>query len=365
MKRGSRIVVGIVLLALIVGGVLIYEFVIRRGGSLADIGGSGEVVSVSGLIGTEKNNFLNNEEVQRILRRRYGLEVDFRGAGSIEMIDMDHTGIDFLWPSSEVAVELYQLRGGTARSRVIFNSPIVMYSWPDVVAALMEQGIVEVRDNAYFVSDFAGLVQLALSDTGWRDIGLDLFGRVTITSTDPTQSNSGSMFSGLVANILFGDVVAPAQLPEVLPDLLEVFRRQGRMEHSTGTLFRNYLERGMGAFPLVVGYENQIVEFSLQNPELWERAGRDRLRVLYPVPTVWSSHPLIALTESGRLLTEALEDEEIQDLAWTQHGFRTGLAGIDNDPGALGIDGIPRDITQIMRMPQPEVMQAIIDALES
>ena len=365
MKRSSRVALGIVVLLLVAGGVVVYQFVLGDGLSRP----TGPVTTVSGLIGTEKSDFLNNEEIQDILRRRYGIEIDFRGAGSLEMIDMDHTGLDFLWPSSEVAVELYKLRVGadSAGSRVVFNSPIVMYSWPPVVEAMVEAGLVEVRDNAYFLADFPGLIDLLLSDSTWQDVGVDvLYGALTIKSTDPTQSNSGNMFSGLVANILHdpqGRVVDSANLPSVLPDVVEIFRRQGGMPHSTGTLFRNYLERGMGEYPLIVGYENQIVEFSLQNPDLWEQTARDRLRILYPVPTVWSSHPLIALTDAGRELTNALEDEDIQNIAWNQHGFRTGFAGVVNDPSALGIDGMPQDITAIASMPQPEVMQAIVDAL--
>ena len=74
-----------------------------------------------------------------------------------------------------------------------------------------------------------------------------------------------------------------------------------------------------------------LVEFSLQNPKLWPKV-KDKVRILYPQPTVWSSHPLIILQEQAEGLIEALQDEEIQKIAWEQHGFRSGLAGQSRRP---------------------------------
>ena len=42
--------------------------------------------------------------------------------------------------------------------------------------------------------------------------------------------------------------------------------------------------------------------------------------MLYPVPTVWSAHPYIALNENGARAIDALMDEEIQQIAWEKHG---------------------------------------------
>jgi hypothetical protein len=136
----------------------------------------------------------------------------------------------------------------------------------------------------------------------------------------------------------------------------------GYQEHSTGILFEQYLQKGVGAYPLIVGYENQIVEFSLQNPQAWPKV-KDRMRILYPVPTVWSSHPLIAQTPAAGRLIEALKDPELQRLAWEKHGFRTGLLGVQNDPGILAIEGIPAEVTKIIAMPNPRVMQRITQEL--
>lgn len=352
--------VGFIILAVIVIAALLYQFVLREGAS-----GQGmlnrQADEIVGYIGSEKSNFLENPDVQELLRRKYRLSVDYRKAGSIEMIDMDHSGMDFLWPSSSVALELYQLRHGSgAKSEAIFTSPIVFYSWDAVVDALVSAGIARQESGGHYEADVEQMVRLVLDGVQWEQINLDdLWGGVTITSTDPTRSNSGNLFSGLVANILYGGIVDETTVDDVLDDTLQVFRLQGYMQHSTGTLFERYLEQRMGSFPVIVGYENQIAEYRVQYPEAWA-ANRSEMRIVYPVPTVFSEHPLIALNDAGERLIEALQDEEILALAWEQHGFRTGP---ENDPEALGIEGIPRSVTKIIRMPVPGVMERIINEL--
>ncbi|MBK8022992.1 MAG: hypothetical protein IPK19_16605 [Chloroflexi bacterium] len=62
---------------------------------------------------------------------------------------------------------------------------------------------------------------------------------------------------------------------------------------------------------------------------------RSQICIIHPTPTVWSSHPLIARTAAGKQLLAALKDEELQRIAWEQHGFRSGLLGVQNDPAIL------------------------------
>jgi hypothetical protein len=314
--------------------------------------------------------FLENAEVQNILRKKYGLEVDYTKAGSIEMVKEAHSeDIDFLWPSSQVALELFKMnqQSRLIKNEVIFNSPIVLYSWDIVTDALIKIGIVEKIADSYYIVDFPGLINLVVEDKKWSDIGLDaLYGNISIVSTDPTKSNSGNMFSGLLANMLYkeGDIINEQALPQVLPTIRLIFTKLGFMEHSSSDLFQAYLTKGVGDKPIIVGYENQIVEFSLEHEKLWPKV-KEKVRILYPRPTVWSSHPLIILQEKAESLITALQDEEIQKLAWEKHGFRTGLIGVQNDPKVLDIAGIPAEITQVIPMPSPVVMDNIIMTLQS
>jgi hypothetical protein len=355
--------IGIVILAVIVIAALAYYFFGRPD---ADRSGGGllnrRLTTVTGYIGSEKSGFLDDPEVKEILEDRYGLMVDYRRAGSIEMIDLPRENMDFLWPSSQVALELYKLRGGASlASETVFTSPIVLYSWTDVAGALERAGLVTKGGQGQVEADIAGLLEQVLGGATWASVGLnELYGPMVITSSDPTRSNSGNLWAGLVANLAYGGVVGIDGLDQVIGDVKRVFAMQGYMEHSTGTLYEQYLTKGMGAYPLVVGYENQMVEFALQYPDIWKSV-KDLMSVIYPVPTVYSEHPLIALTDGGKVLIEALQDPDVMSLAWTRHGFRTG---IENDPAELGIPGIPRRVTQIIRMPVPAVMDRIVNELQ-
>lgn len=322
--------------------------------------------TLKGLIGGEKTGLLDDQEVQKIMTQKYGITLDYSKAGSIEMVQGDTTKYDFLFPSSQVAVDIYKSLPNKPllKTETIFNSPIVLYSWDKVTDALIKEGIVKKSDSAYYIVNFPKLVNLVNQGKKWSDIGLpELYGKITITSTDPTKSNSGNQFAGLLANILNGDVVDETTVQKVLPTVKQFFARIGYMESSSSDLFEEYLRTGMGAKPIIVGYENQIIEFAEDNKDVWPQV-KDRIRILYPVPTVWSAHTLMVLKPEAKPLITALSDKEIQRIAWEKHGFRTGLAGATNDPKKLKVAGIPQGINQVVPMPNPKVMETIINSLK-
>lgn len=324
-------------------------------------------VMTTGLIGGEKQGFFDDENVQKILKSKYGIDVHYNKAGSIDMITGDTTKEDYLFPASQNELEMFKAAKGKqlVKSETMFNSPLVFYSWDNVTEALIKQDIVHKINNSYYSADMSKMLKLMQENKKWSDIGLtDFYGKIGVGCTDPTKSNSGNMFAGLLANMINnGDVVDDNTVDKVMPDLKNIINKLGYMPSSSGDIFSQYLKTGAGANPIIVGYENQIIEFSEQNPEIWNQV-KDRIRIIYPTPTVWADHPLLALNDKGSQLITALEDKEIQDIAWKKHGFRTGIAGAHNDPKTLKITGIPTTIDKVMPMPKPNVMQKIIDNLK-
>jgi hypothetical protein len=134
------------------------------------------------------------------------------------------------------------------------------------------------------------------------------------------------------------------------------------MESSSSDLFDQFLKTGMGAKPLIAGYESQLLEFAVQEPETWEQIKGD-IVLVYPTPTVWSSHVFIALDEAGALGIDALLDEEVQRLAWEKHGFRTNVYLAASSAEAFGVQGLAPEITRVMPMPDYQTMRQIIDGL--
>ena len=321
------------------------------------------ITEINGYVGGEKIGLLEDEEVQKILKDRYKLSIDYARAGSIDMITADATGRDFLFPSNQTALELYrQINGDPVKSEIILNTPIVLYTRSAVAQGLVDSGLASMSGGVYTV-DIAKLTEAIEAGMTWADIGLpQLYASIAVGTTDPTKSNSGNMFAGLLANTLCGGVADESNLNEILPRLQNIFQKLGYMESSSSDLFDQFLKTGMGAKPLIAGYESQLLEFAVENPDTWEQIKED-IVMMYPTPTVWSSHVYIALDEVGTAGIDALLDEEIQRLAWEKHGFRTGVYDTPADIEHFGVSGIADEITQVAPMPDANTMDRIIKAL--
>lgn len=315
--------------------------------------------------GSEKSGLLHDPEFISIMQERYGLTINGVKMGSLEMSEGGLDGVDGLWPSSELAALVFKRRHPSANGKQqnIFNTPIVFYSWPDIVDALQQEGVVQKRGKTT-VADTAAFLRLMEQGRPWKEMGLPRQnGVVSVQSTDPTKSNSGFLMAGLMAVILNdGAVPDTVALQGLLGRIDAVYKRMGYMENSTGILFDKYIKQGQGAFPVIAAYESLIIEFYKAHPDYQEQI-KKLVRVVLPEPTVWSEHPYIALTTAGERLLTALQDPEIQELAWQRYGFRSGVMGIDNDPAILAEIGLPERIESVTPLPSPEVMDAILQEL--
>ena len=360
----NRVVIGIVLLLVIVGGVIALD---RIGFDSFTRTKRPDAISVKFLVGGEKSEFIRNPKVVKILKDRYGITMDGRKAGSIEMVtNKPDADIDALWPSNEIAMELYQHRfGQPAEDDLVFNSPIVFYTWRPIADAFAKSGLVKVAGGTHYTIDTQKLIALIQAGSDWKSLGVEeLWGNATIQSTDPTRSNSGNMFSGLLANMLAGGKVATvADVDSNAKAIQSFFKQMGYMESSSGDIFRKYLDTGIGAKPIIVGYENQLIEFYIAN-ERYRDLIEKEVVTLYPLPTFWASHPIIALNDKGKRFAKALLDEDIQSLAWSEHGFRSGLKDRVTDTDAVAIKGLAPTVTSVMPMPNASVMERIIKLLD-
>jgi ABC-type Fe3+ transport system substrate-binding protein len=303
-----------------------------------------KTIVLRGSIGGEKSALLADPAFATLLKARYGLVLETDKRGSLEMVtDSTTTGKDFLWPSSSVALALYKDSGKPlVASENVLNSPLVLYTWAKVAETLERQKL-----------DFPKLVAAAESSKSWKELGLpELYGKVVLYTTDPVKSSSGNLYAGLLQTVL-GEGSAGK--------IKALIAAQGFQESSSDTLFAQYISRGIGDKPLIIGYEAQLIDFARTSPEKYATQ-KAQLRVIYPKPTVWSSHPVLALTENGKKLIAALQDPEIQKLAWERHGFRSAT-GVVNDPKACGVENVPATIESVVPVPDSKHMQALLDAL--
>jgi len=330
-----------------------------------------ETTTLVAFIGGEKRQFVEDPKVQEILADAHGLKLDARKAGSIEMVTEPailSQKPDLLWPGSQIAAEIGKLHGlKTLKDDIIFSTPIVLFSWAPIADALVRQGIAErvAGSDVAFRVNTRALAEKIRARAKWSDLGVaDIYGTVMVFSTDPKRSNSGNQYATLLAMMLAGGDSDPGAIRAVLPDVAAIFRRMGYMEGSSFDLFEQYIRTGMTAKPIIAGYENQLIEFAAENPDIWKQVAGQPIRpvILYPEPTVFASHPALALTERGVRAVDALRDGKLLDIAWVRHGFRSGLAATA-DPSRLPFPGVPATVPQVIPSPSPAVVEEIVDAV--
>lgn len=328
--------IGLILLLVVIGATALL--------TLKKPGNAPTTLVLRGYIGGEKSTLLADPAFVQLLKERYGLVLETDKRGSLEMVtSADTNDKDFLWPSSAAALTLYKDSGKRlVASENVLNSPLVLYTWAKVADTLERQKL-----------DFPKLIAAAEAGKTWKDLGLpELYGKVVLYTTDPVKSSSGNLYAGLVQTLLGEGSTGKVRA---------LIAAQGFQESSSDTLFTQYVSRGIGDKPLIVGYEAQLIDFARTSPEKYA-AQKAQLRVLYPKPTVWSSHPILALTENGKKLIAALQDPEIQKLAWERHGFRSATGAL-NDPKACGVEGVPTTIESVVPVPDSKHLQILLDAL--
>jgi hypothetical protein len=321
---------------------------------------------VHGLIGSEKEAFFADPNVKAALARQHlSVSVEKAGSRAIAHGFNPHRD-DFGFPSGAPAAAELKTLARAPETFTPFYTPIVIASWRPIAHILETNHIVAERDNNYYITDLPALLKLMQQHARWKDLaGSDAFPTnkaVLVNSTDVRTSNSAAMYLALTSYVVNGQAVveSQAQADAVLPQMTELFLRQGFQESSSAAPFEDYLALGMGKTPMLVAYESQMVAFWLAHPE---RLQGDMV-MMYPVPTVFSKHVLVPFNEKGRRLGAVLErDPQLQDLAH-QYGFRTG--GNTKGPEVWEKQGIhtPPVVVDVIDPPTHEWLEKMITAIE-
>ena len=241
--KNNKMIIGIILFVLLIGAIIFIK-------NFSDNEGinplSTKLTTVYVATGGGKEDFLNDKDVKKILRRKYKLNVVFDtwsngktitlpliresvGLGNSSIISelskkdnkasINTEGVskyDALFTSDQRFYDYYKLspnkdKGESDRYTVLdggltLNTPIVIYSWDKVVDALIKEKIVTERDGVYYITDMNKLINYILEGKKWKDIGLDsLYGNINIASTDPVSSSPGATYYGLLLSIYLKD----------------------------------------------------------------------------------------------------------------------------------------------------------------
>lgn len=373
MKGKKEVLLGIGILVILILVIIAIKAVTQKG-EISDE----DLTTVYVATGGGKENFLADEEVNKIMKKKYGLNVIYDSWSNGKLIKNplvreDGTKYDVMFCSDQRFYDYYKLapdttKGESARYTVqkgglTLNTPIVIYSWDTVVDALIEQKIVTEKDGVYYITDMPKLISYILEGKKWKDIGVDmLYGSINIDSTDPVTSSPGATYYGLLLSIMCDGEITDEAVAENLPKLKEFYTKSGYMNNTPADLFELYLKTGVGGKPMIVDYEKSVIDFANSNPDGWEQV-KDKMRILYPTPTIWNSHCIASFDEAGDEYYEAYEDKEIQQIAWSKYGFRTGVTGGNYDVTQVNVKGIPQSIISTVSSLKMNVYEQLISYL--
>ena len=399
IMKNKKAIIGIIIFVVLIIAIILFKNLSDNDGNIK----FKNLTNVYVATGGGKEDFLADKDVQEILKKKYNLNVTFDTWSNGKTITLplirESVGLgdqyiasrisegdtytiqsegvskyDALFTSDQRFYDYYKLspnkeKGESDRYTVLdggltLNTPIVIYSWKEVVDVLTKEGIVTEKEGVYYISDMNKLISYILEGKKWSDIGLsNLYGTINIASTDPVSSSPGATYYGLLLSILSGGQVTEENINTNLPKLKEFYIKSGYMNNTPADLFERYLKTGMGGEPMIVDYEKSMIDFANSSPDAFNQV-KDDIRILYPTPTIWNSHCFTVFTDNGAKLYEALNDKEIGQIAWERYGFRTGVTGGTYDVSGIGL-GVPQTITSTVTSLKMDTYNKLIDYLKN
>ena len=334
---------------------------------------------IYGAIGGGKEDLLGDEEINKIFAEKYDFKLvqdSWSNGKTVKdpVLRKDGSMYDLIFFSDFRFFDEYRKGnqpGQTVAERypvlegdITLNTPIVIYSWDTVVDKLMEQGIVTKQGETYFITGMEKLMNYILEGKKWSDIGLDtIYGSINIGSVDPVSSSPGATYYGLLLSILTKNDNSEEAINKALPKLKEFYQKSGYMNNTPADLFSMFLKTGMGAKPMIVDYEKSVIDFANSNQNGWNQV-KNKIRILYPTPTVMNSHCIAALTDNGKKLIQGFRDEEVSKRTWETYGFRVGVAGSADVSKLKNIDNIPTNIDSVVSGLNIETYDKVINYLK-
>lgn len=352
-----------VLLALLVAGVAYAVWVsVAQQQAARNV----HVVTVRGLIGSEKQAFLTDPRVLEVLRRN-GIDLVVDTAGSREMPTRpDLKSYDFGFPAGVPAARKLMQVVNATKSFTPFYTPMTVASWKPIADILIANGIVRRKGAYYYIIDMKQLLAAISAKKRWNELknsgAYPVSKSILISSTDVRKSNSAAMYLALASYIANGGEIVQSddQARRVYPQVSQLFLRQGFQESSSAGPFEDYTTMGMGKAPLVMIYEAQFIEYQIAH----QGTRNGDMVLLYPEPTIFTKHTLVPFDAAGEKVGALLEsDPDLQRLA-AEHGLRTA----DNTYAAQfwkknGVN-VPDSIIDVVDPPSFEILETMIKAIE-
>jgi len=359
-----RRVLGPVALVILLVGVALAIYVSTREASKSRADRA--VVTVRGLVGSEKESYLRDSRVLDELRKN-GIDLRIETSGSRAMTTRtDLATYDFAFPAGTPSGQRIK---GIVHARELYTpffTPMTVASWRPIANILVANGIARRDGQYYFITNVPALIAAETGGKRWHDFksagAYDVNKSVLISTTDPRKSNSGAMYAALASYVLNGGAIVSdrEQIAKIQPRLNGLFLRQGYEESSSSGPFDDYVQIGMGKAPLVMIYESQFIEYLLAH----SKDHNPDMVLLYPRPTVYTKHAFVPVTDRGDKLGQLLNtNATLQHLA-VEHGFRIQDGAYTRDFFNHNNVKVPDQLIDVVDPPSYEFLETMIAGIE-
>jgi hypothetical protein len=173
------------------------------------------IVTVRGLIGSEKEDFFRDPRVVDALAKK-GLVVELEKAGSRQIATLPTLEqYDFAFPAGLPGAEKIRRERRALSVYTPFFTPMAIASWRPIAEILEGNGLARRAGDYYFL-DMKKLIGLMNAGKRWRDLdhheAYAVGKSILISSTDARKSNSAAMYLALFS------FVVPEGTPETLKE---------------------------------------------------------------------------------------------------------------------------------------------------
>jgi hypothetical protein len=371
----------------ILGPLLLLILVVGVGGAIffaaSQQVGESKIVTLKGVIGSEKEDFFKDPRVVEALRKAH-LEVNIVKAGSREIATtFDLREYDFVSPSGVPAKEKLGERYNVAEAYEVFFTPMALASWQPIARILEANGVATNRGD-YYTLDLAAFLDLVAKEKRWNELtnsaDYNVNKSVLIASTDVRSSNSAAMYLSLASFVLNDNNIVQndTEIARVFPSVEPLFLRQGFQAGSSAVPFNDYLAMGIGKAPLVMIYESQFIYQATTGGGI-----KPDMVLIYPEPTLYTKHYIVVPGHSdkaehaillGKLLSndpELQNDPSLGEVAKTlqkleiEHGFRNSnlvyFTEFTNENNVAVAD----TLVNIIDPPTYEILEKMIQQIET
>jgi hypothetical protein len=352
-------------LGLILAGILAVGVIVAIVASLSGNLGPKPLVTVNGVIGSEKQPFFSDPEVQAEFKRN-GLDVKVDTAGSRQMATTtDLSRYDFAFPAGVPAALKIKTDHKAKATYEPFFTPMAIATFKPL-AQLLVANHVATDQGGWYSFDMQAYLALVARNARWTDLaGNTVYPAsksVLISSTDYRTSNSAAMYLSLASyvanggNVVSDDATARAIAQKVAP----IFLRQGFTAQSTEEPFQDYLSIGIGKDPLVMIYEAQFLALQAAH----DSALTADMVLMYPNPTIFSKHTLVPLRANGDRVGQLLmNDPTLQRLA-VKYGFRTANPATFNAYLKAHSVPAPPQLANVIEPPAYDQLETLITTID-